>query len=64
MRPIYEAKLRRVPRLRNSSPKAAELLAKLVAFDTTSARSNLPLIGFVQAYLEDQGVEATTDPLR
>ena len=62
MRPIYEAKLRRVPRLRNSSPKAAELLAKLVAFDTTSARSNLPLIGFVQAYLEDQGVEATLIP--
>jgi acetylornithine deacetylase len=48
--------------LQNSNPNAAELLAKLVAFDTTSAQSNLPLIDFVQAYLKDQGVEATLIP--
>ncbi len=35
---------------------AVELLARLVAFDTTSAKSNLPLIGFVEAYLGRHGV--------
>jgi acetylornithine deacetylase len=30
----------------------AEMLAKLVAFDTTSRNSNLPLIGFVRNYLD------------
>lgn len=33
-----------------------ELLSKLVAFDTTSALSNLALIEFVQQYLADYGV--------
>jgi acetylornithine deacetylase len=36
-----------VPRLSES-----ELLARLVAFDTTSARSNLPLVDFVADYLD------------
>jgi acetylornithine deacetylase len=31
---------------------AAELLARLVAFDTTSGNSNLQLIGFVHAWLD------------
>ncbi len=39
-----------------STKDAIELLAKLVAFDTTSARSNLELIGFVQDYLDGHGV--------
>ena len=34
----------------------AQLLARLVAFDTTSRESNLALIEFVQAYLAEQGV--------
>lgn len=33
-----------------------ELLARLVGFDTTSAKSNLDLIAFVQTYLADHGV--------
>ncbi|MBM3557013.1 MAG: acetylornithine deacetylase [Alphaproteobacteria bacterium] len=35
-----------------------EMLAKLVAFDTTSRDSNLALIHWVRAYLAEQGVEA------
>ena len=40
-----------------------ELLAKLVAFDTTSSKSNLTLIDFVEAYLKDHGITSTRDPL-
>lgn len=39
-------------------PCAAELLAKLVAFDTTSAKSNLALIEFIERYLEGHGIAA------
>jgi acetylornithine deacetylase len=39
-----------------------ELLAKLVAFDTTSSKSNLKLIDFVGAYLKDQGIASTRIP--
>ncbi len=35
---------------------SAEILAALVAFDTTSARSNLDLVAWVEAYLERLGV--------
>ena len=35
---------------------SAELLAKLVSFDTTSRNSNLELISFVRALLDEQGV--------
>lgn len=42
-----------------ASPACVELLARLVAFDTTSHRSNLPLIHFVRDYLAEYGVEAT-----
>ena len=41
---------------------AKQLLAKLVAFDTTSAKSNLDLIGFVQDYLKGHGVTSTLVP--
>ena len=34
----------------------AEMLARLVSFDTTSRNSNLALIGFVRDYLDAQGV--------
>jgi acetylornithine deacetylase len=40
-----------------------ELLAKLVAFDTTSSKSNLKLIDLVEAYLKDQGIASTRIPL-
>jgi acetylornithine deacetylase len=39
-----------------------ELLAKLVAFDTTSSKSNLKLIDLVEAYLKDQGIASTRIP--
>jgi acetylornithine deacetylase len=38
---------------------ARELLAQLVAFDTTSAKSNLPLIAFVEDYLQGHGIAST-----
>ena len=33
-----------------------EMLAKLVSFDTESSKSNLPLIEFVEGYLQSWGV--------
>ena len=33
-----------------------EMLGRLVSFDTTSRNANLPLIDFVQGYLDDHGV--------
>jgi acetylornithine deacetylase len=39
-----------------------ELLAKLVGFDTTSAKSNLALIAFVQEYLASHGIDSTLVP--
>ena len=35
-----------------------ELLERLVAFDTTSAKTNLPLLDFVAGYLEGHGVRS------
>nr|HPG89164.1 M20/M25/M40 family metallo-hydrolase [Hyphomicrobium sp.] len=39
-----------------------ELLARLVAFDTTSYKSNLALIAFVEDYLLHHGVRSTRVP--
>ncbi len=39
-----------------------DLLAKLVAFDTTSHKTNIPLIRFVQDYLAGHGVESRLVP--
>ena len=41
---------------------AVALLARLVAFDTTSHKSNRDLVSFVQAYLADHGVESALVP--
>lgn len=41
-----------------AGPQAVEVLARLVAFDTTSARSNLDLVRYVQAELATHGVES------
>lgn len=40
------------------SARAVDLLATLVSFDTTSRRSNLELIGWVESWLAEQGVES------
>jgi acetylornithine deacetylase len=45
-----------------SSSAAQELLAKLVAFDTTSAKSNLELIDFIRDILASHGICATLTP--
>jgi len=46
-----------------SSPATPiDLLRQLVAFDTTSAKSNLELIEFVDAFLSDFGIEAHVVP--
>lgn len=39
-----------------SRESSVDLLADLVAFDTTSHRSNLPLLAFIEAYLDRHGV--------
>ena len=41
---------------------ATDLLAKLIAFDTTSAKSNLDLIAFVRDYLDRHGIASTLVP--
>ena len=41
---------------------AKELLARLVAFDTTSHKTNLPLIDFVEDYLAGHGIESHRVP--
>jgi acetylornithine deacetylase len=42
--------------------QARDILARLVAFDTTSAKSNLDLIAWVESYLAQHGVSATRTP--
>lgn len=44
------------------TPNPREMLARLVAFATISDRSNLDLIGFVEAYLAALGVETLRVP--
>ena len=39
--------------------KAIELLRTLVGFDTTSYKSNLELIEFIQSYLTNYGIQST-----
>jgi acetylornithine deacetylase len=47
----------------STSPAAVqELLKALVAFDTTSVKSNLKLIAFVKAYLDEHGIASTLIP--
>ena len=42
--------------------KVIEILERLVAFDTESSRSNLPLIDYIEWYLRDLGVASTRMP--
>ncbi len=41
---------------------AKELLARLVAFDTTSSKTNIPLIEFVETYLAQHGIASQRVP--
>ena len=41
---------------------AQDLLARLVGFDTTSSKSNLALIDFVEAQLKGHGIASTRIP--
>ena len=43
--------------------KAIELLRTLVGFDTTSYKSNLELIEFIQSYLTNYGIQSTIQSL-
>ena len=45
-----------------SLANAKELLARLVAFDTTSHKTNIPLIEFVEAYLAEHGIASQRVP--
>jgi acetylornithine deacetylase len=45
-----------------TTAEARQILAKLVAFDTTSHKTNLPCAQYVQHYLADQGVESRLLP--
>ncbi|WP_036280201.1 acetylornithine deacetylase [Methylocystis sp. ATCC 49242] len=42
--------------------RAIEMTGRLVAFDTESSKSNLPLIDFVESYLRQQGVPFVRAP--
>lgn len=44
---------------RRLGDEAIEILAKLISFDTTSSRSNLPLIDYVEDYLRGCGIECS-----
>jgi acetylornithine deacetylase len=48
--------------LTDRNTTARDLLDTLVAFDTTSAKTNIPLIDFVQAYLGEHGIESDLVP--
>ena len=39
-----------------NDPSATDLLAQLVAFDTTSRNSNLEIIDFIEDYLDRRGI--------
>ncbi|HYW76537.1 MAG TPA: acetylornithine deacetylase [Gammaproteobacteria bacterium] len=45
-----------------SEPRAIDLLAELVALDTTSNQSNLPLIAFIEDYLAGHGIVSRRIP--
>jgi acetylornithine deacetylase len=60
--PLWRVVMSELDSLQSPAPDPAELLAKLVAFDTTSARPNLMLIDFVRDYLQGHGVTSTVIP--
>src|SRR5262245_12738241 len=48
--------------MKGPSYSALELLARLVGFDTTSQKSNLPLVRFIEDYLLQHGVVSQIVP--
>ena len=54
--------LQRTSALSSKTPSVQELLKTLVGFDTTSAKSNLALIAFVEDYLKGHGIASTRVP--
>ena len=48
--------------MRGPDYSVTELLAKLVAFDTTSHNSNLPIVHFIEDYLAQHGVASQQVP--
>ncbi len=48
--------------MRGARYSVKELLARLVAFDTTSHKSNMELVRFVEDYLAQHGVASTLVP--
>ena len=46
----------------STAPSSVDMLKRLVAFDTTSRKSNLELIQYFQDYLDDHGVKSTLVP--
>lgn len=48
--------------MRANLSTAKELLSRLVAFDTTSANTNIPLIEFVEGYLAEHGISSQRVP--
>jgi acetylornithine deacetylase len=50
------------PRMSGSLPTAKDLLGRLVAFDTTSHKTNMPLIAYVQEYLGEHGIDSQLVP--
>ena len=56
------AELQRKPVLPSQTSRVGGLLTTLVGFDTTSAKSNLPLIAFVEDYLKGHGIASTRVP--
>jgi acetylornithine deacetylase len=51
--------LQRTSALSSKTPGVQDLLRTLVGFDTTSAKSNLALIAFVEGYLKGHGIAST-----
>lgn len=60
--PPYNRRMPALPSIDTLAASAIDMLAKLVAFDTTSRESNLALIEYVEALLGDLGVTATRVP--
>jgi acetylornithine deacetylase len=49
-------------RTAGQAPDPRTLLANLVAFDTTSAKTNIPMIEFIEAFLAERGIASTRVP--
>src|SRR5690348_6096425 len=60
--PAHQAQPQLKGEMQSQLGTAKELLARLVAFDTTSHKSNIPLVAFVEEYLRGHGVDSVRVP--